>query len=124
MTDGSESINYAELYGVKSVPGAVVFAIIYVPLLVWFIFHAFGRPTYALIVLSLFCASENYINCVACLKAEVHILVRITAFAIRAILAGVQSAGDNLNLLIAGQVLSSVGFFSLLFSAYILVLDR
>lgn len=39
-------------------------------------------------------------------------------------MAGVNSAGENLNLLIADQVLFGVGFFGLLYSAYTLVLDR
>ena len=45
------------------------------------------------------------------------------AFGIRAALASLDSAGENLNLLIADQVLASVGFFGLLYSAYTLVLD-
>jgi hypothetical protein len=55
----SDTINNAEVYGIESVPAAVVFAIVYAPLLGWFTFQAFRRPTYALIVLSLFCASES-----------------------------------------------------------------
>jgi hypothetical protein len=66
--------------------------------------------------------SRHQFRCTS--DAKISFLVRVTAFTIRAILAGVQSAGQNLNLLIADEVLSSVGFFSLLFSAYILVLDR
>ena len=50
--------------------------------------------------------------------------VRIAAFTIRAVLAGLDSAGENFSLLIADQVLTSVGFFGLLYSAYTLVLDR
>jgi hypothetical protein len=51
-------------------------------------------------------------------------IVRVTAFTLRAVLAGKESAGENLNLLIATQVLYSVGFFGLIYSAYTLVLDR
>ena len=51
-------------------------------------------------------------------------LVRATAFALRAVLAGSSTAGTNLNLYIAQQVIYSVGFFGLLYSAYTLVLDR
>ncbi|KAG5642854.1 hypothetical protein DXG03_002031 [Asterophora parasitica] len=40
----------------------------------------------------------------------------------RAILAG--PGGNNINLIIAEQVLFSIGFFSLLYSAYTLVMDR
>jgi len=42
---------------------------------------------------------------------------------IRAILAGSESAGENLSLLIADEILFGVGFFGLLYSAYTLVLD-
>jgi hypothetical protein len=50
-------------------------------------------------------------------------IVRITAFGIRAALAGLDSAGETLSLLIADEILSGVGFFGLLYSAYTLVLD-
>jgi len=102
----SNGINYAKVYGIESVAGAVIFAILYVPFFVWFVRKSIGRPTYVFIILALFCA------------------IRIAAFTIRAILAGLDSAGENLSLLIADQVLTSVGFFGLLFSAYTLVLDR
>ena len=51
-------------------------------------------------------------------------IVRIVAFVLRAILAGSDSAGRNLNLLVAEQIIYSTGFFGLLYSAYTLVLDR
>ncbi|KAF8876265.1 hypothetical protein BD779DRAFT_171071 [Infundibulicybe gibba] len=102
----SSDINYAKLFGFESVAAAAVFAALYVPLFGWFVRQSFGRPTYVFIVLSLFCA------------------IRIAAFIIRAILAGSDSAGHNLSLLIGDEILFSVGFFGLLYSAYTLVLDR
>ncbi|KAG6808255.1 hypothetical protein H0H92_004728, partial [Tricholoma furcatifolium] len=48
--------------------------------------------------------------------------VRMTSFILRAILAG--PAGNNVGLLIGDLVLFNIGFFSLLYSAYNLVLDR
>jgi hypothetical protein len=51
-------------------------------------------------------------------------LVRTAAFVMRAILAGSESAGENLNLVVAQGVVYSVGFFGLVYSAYTLVLDR
>ncbi|TFK35428.1 hypothetical protein BDQ12DRAFT_655543 [Crucibulum laeve] len=99
-------INFAHLIGYHSVAAAVIFAILYIPLLGWFIFQSFRRPTYVHFVLSFFCS------------------IRVTAFIIRAILAGSDSAGHNLNLLIADEILFGVGFFGLLYSAYTLVLDR
>ena len=42
----------------------------------------------------------------------------------RAVLAGSESAGEDLNLVIAESIVYSVGFFGLLYSTYTLVLDR
>ena len=53
-----------------------------------------------------------------------YFLVRVTGFTIRSVLAGSESAGETLGLVIADQILSSVGYFGLLYSAYNLVLDR
>ena len=50
--------------------------------------------------------------------------VRVVAFVIRAALAGSESAAEKLNLLIADEILFGIGYFSLIYSAYILVLDR
>ncbi|KAH7924096.1 hypothetical protein BV22DRAFT_1130132 [Leucogyrophana mollusca] len=98
--------NFAKENGIDSVAGAVIFAIIYFPLLLFYIKQAIARPTYVFIVLSLFCA------------------VRIAAFVLRALLAGVTSDGKNLTLFITFEILYNVGFFGLLYSAYTLVLDR
>ncbi|KDQ62822.1 hypothetical protein JAAARDRAFT_30735 [Jaapia argillacea MUCL 33604] len=100
------AINYASYSGIHSVAAAVIFAVVYAPLLVFYILQSIRRPTYVFIVLSLFCA------------------LRVTAFIMRAILAGSTGAGENLNLIIAEQVIYSTGFFGLLYSAYTLVLDR
>ncbi len=43
---------------------------------------------------------------------------------IRAIVIGSDSAGKNLGLLIADEVLFGIGFFGLLYAAYTLVLDK
>ena len=48
----------------------------------------------------------------------------MVAFVLRAVLAGSSTAGTNLHLFIAQQVIYSIGFFGLLYSAYTLVLDR
>ncbi|GLB35636.1 hypothetical protein LshimejAT787_0212010 [Lyophyllum shimeji] len=102
----SHAINYAKAFGIESVAAAIVFTIAYVPLFGWFVRQSFGRPTYVFFVLSFFC------------------VVRMTAFIIRAVLAGSDTAGQNLGLLIGDEVLFGVGFFGLLYSAYTLVLDR
>ncbi|KDR82182.1 hypothetical protein GALMADRAFT_58965 [Galerina marginata CBS 339.88] len=98
-------INYAKAFGIHSVAAAVIFAILYVPLFGWFVRQSLVRRNYVYVMLMIFCA------------------IRITAFAIRAALAGMESAAENLNLLIADVVLSGVGYFGLLYSAYTLVLD-
>ena len=48
----------------------------------------------------------------------------MVSFTLRAILAGSESAGENLDLLVAEQIIYNTGFFGLLYSAYTLVLDR
>ncbi|KAK0473869.1 hypothetical protein IW261DRAFT_1552854 [Armillaria novae-zelandiae] len=83
-------------YGYSALAAAIVFTIAY----------SFKNPTYVHVVLAIFCA------------------FRITAFTIRAILIGSDSAGENLGLFIADQVLFGTGFFGLLYAAYTLVLDR
>ncbi|KAK0455349.1 uncharacterized protein EV420DRAFT_1272829 [Desarmillaria tabescens] len=100
------STNYADAYGYSSIAAAIVFTIAYVPLCGFFILQSFKNPTYVHIVLSVFCA------------------IRFVAFVIRAALIGSDSAGENLSLLIADEVLFGIGFFGLLYAAYTLVLDR
>jgi hypothetical protein len=50
--------------------------------------------------------------------------VRVIAFAMRAALTKSESAGENFNLVLAQQIIYGVGFFGILYSAYIMVLDR
>ncbi|KAJ7742602.1 hypothetical protein B0H16DRAFT_1563095 [Mycena metata] len=106
MTSSSIDIDYAALFGIHSLAGAVIFAILFFPLGLWFIRQSIRNTTYVYIILALFCA------------------MRVTAYIIRAIMANSVSEGSNLNLFIADQVLFGVGFFALLYSAYSLVLDR
>ena len=51
-------INYAKASGIHSVAAAAIFAVLYAFLLPYFIWRATRNPTYVLIILSLFCASE------------------------------------------------------------------
>ncbi|KAF8869992.1 hypothetical protein BD779DRAFT_1456166 [Infundibulicybe gibba] len=106
MPSNSDDINYAKLLGFESAVAAAIFAALYVPFFAWFVRQSLKGPTYVLVMLSVFCAT------------------RITAFVIRALLAGSDSIGHNLSLLISDEILFGVGFFGLLSSAYILVLDR
>ena len=50
--------------------------------------------------------------------------VRVVSFGMRAALAKIGSAGENFDLVLAQQIIYSVGFFGILYSAYIMVLDR
>lgn len=125
----TEAINYAQFYGIHSVAAAIIFAVAYVPFFGLFVYRSIGRPTYVFIVLALFCASELLHSETLYALADGYRFfntspVRIAAFAIRAVLAGVTSTGESLSVLIADEVLISVGFFGLLYSAYTLVLER
>ncbi|KAF4615433.1 hypothetical protein D9613_003543 [Agrocybe pediades] len=99
------NFNYAKAFGIRSVAAAIVFAIAYVPLAAWFISRFIARRNRVYATLTLFC------------------LIRVTAFSIRAALAGITSAGENFNLFIADEILVGVGYFGLLYSSYTLVLD-
>jgi hypothetical protein len=106
MSTIPSNFNFAAAVGIHSLAGAIVFTVLYVPLLAFFSLKCFTHPTYVHYVLTFFC------------------LIRVTAFIIRAVLAGSATAGESLGLVIADEILSSVGYFSLLYSAYTLVLDR
>ncbi|KAF9644902.1 hypothetical protein BDM02DRAFT_3149699 [Thelephora ganbajun] len=106
MSSSSGQINYAHASGINSVAAAVIFAVFYGILLPYYLWRAIRNPTYVLIILSLFCA------------------IRVTAFVMRAVLAGSSSAGTDVGLVIGESIVYSVGFFGLLYSAYLLVLDR
>jgi len=102
----STSTDYASAFGFHSTVAAVVFAVVYLPLFLWFIRQSIKNTTYVYISLTVFC------------------LMRVVAFALRAILIRSKSLGENLNVFIADEVMFGVGFFALLYSAYTLVLDR
>ncbi|KIP06849.1 hypothetical protein PHLGIDRAFT_72041 [Phlebiopsis gigantea 11061_1 CR5-6] len=104
----SEAINYARAEGIqhKELGAAVVFAILYIPCVPIFAYLSFKRYTFVWRSLVLFT------------------LVRSAAFVLRALLAGSSTAGNNINTVIAEQVIYGIGFFGLLYSAYTLALDR
>jgi hypothetical protein len=98
--------NYAKALLIHSFPLAITFTLIYIPLLAIFIFKAVRNPTYVLWITAFFCQ------------------VRVVAFAMRAALTKSESAGENFDLVLAQQIIYGVGFFGVLYSAYIMVLDR
>ncbi|KAM6501019.1 hypothetical protein JOM56_004033 [Amanita muscaria] len=100
------AIDYAAYGGINSLAASIVFAILYVPLAAWYIRTLFHHLRRYVIVLTVFC----------------HI--RIASFIIRAVLAGNSSAAQNMSIYIADQVLLSIGYVALLFSAYTLTMDR
>jgi len=100
------AFNYATYGGINSLAAAIVFAILYVPLAAWYIRTLFRHLRRYVIVLTVFC----------------HI--RIASFIVRAVLTSNSNAAQSLSVYIAEQVLLSIGFFALLFSAYTLVMDR
>jgi len=102
----SSPTNYAQLFGIHSIPAAFIFAVVYLPFDAWFIMQAVRRPNSVYNFLIVFC------------------LIRTAAFTLRGILAASDSIAQNENAFITYEVLSGVGFFGILFSAYTLVLDR
>ncbi|KIJ14082.1 hypothetical protein PAXINDRAFT_100308 [Paxillus involutus ATCC 200175] len=68
MTTAPPGFNYPKAYGIESVAGAVIFATLYVPLILFYIRQSFARPTYVYIVLA-FCTSSQLI--------QNHLLVRL-----------------------------------------------
>lgn len=126
MASSSDQINYAHIAGIKSVAAAAIFAALYAVLLPYYIWRAIRNPLYVLILLSLFCASKpvKHLFHQRAYETDCSPLVRVTAFILRAVLAGSDSAGQDVGLLIGETIVYSVGFFGLLYSAYNLVLDR
>jgi len=106
MSTVPPNFDFADALGIHSLAGPIVLVILYAFLLAFFIRKSFTHPTYVHYILTLFC------------------LIRVAAFTVRAVLAGSKTAGESLGLVIADEVLSQVGYFSLLYSAYTLVLDR
>ncbi|KAF9066022.1 hypothetical protein BDP27DRAFT_1228246 [Rhodocollybia butyracea] len=100
------AVNFAKISGWESIPAAAIFAVLYAPLTVFFLFKIIHERRRVLFTMTLFC------------------LIRVTAFVLRAVSIGVTSAGESEGVFIATEVLFSVGFFGLLYSAYTLVVDR
>lgn len=102
----SFAINFAKALGIESLPAAIVFMILYVALFAFFVYKSFTQPT-----------TVHYM-------ATSFSLIRVVTFAIRVALTSSKSAEQSLGVVIAEQVLSGVGYFGLLFSSYLLVMDR
>lgn len=51
--------NYAEYFGIESIPAAAVFAALYAPFLAFYVYRSIRRTTYVFLILSLFCTSKS-----------------------------------------------------------------
>lgn len=71
MTTAPPGFNYAKAYGIESVAGAVILAIVYVPLFALYIRQAILRPTYVFVVIALFCAGQLQTFCTPTLSDDI-----------------------------------------------------
>jgi len=106
IQNGTEPVNYAKQLLIKSFPWAIGLSFIYFLLLVIYIFKAVRNSTYVLWIIAFFCQ------------------VRVVAFAMRALLTKRETAGENFHFVLAQQIIYGIGFFGVLYSAYIMVIDR
>ncbi len=122
----STKINYAAFAGIHAseFPAAIIFTVIYVPPLLIFILLAFRKKTSVYRSLVLFSLSESDCMTFVLAGSDTLLLARLVSFALRSALAGNKSAAENESVLIAEQVIYNVGFAGLIYSAYILIIDR
>jgi hypothetical protein len=120
----SSSLNYAPYLGIQSVASAVLFAVLYAILLPVYVFRTVQNRTAMNIALVIFCASTCSRSCEPELLLTADLAVRVASYSMRAAIAGSSTAGSNLGLIIGYDVLAGVGYVSLLFSAYTLIVDR
>ncbi|KAJ3848616.1 hypothetical protein EV368DRAFT_86417 [Lentinula lateritia] len=102
----SENINFAKIFGFNSVAAAAVFAALYTLLFCFYLFKVIRERRGILIALLVFC------------------LFRIIGFIMRAIASNNTKIGENPGYVIATETFFSIGFFGLLFCAFLLVVAR
>lgn len=123
----SDQTNFAREDGIdhKELPAAIIFTALYVPVLCLYVYHSI-RSTYVYKFLSMFCLRESTrIRPMSHVThADDDLLVRVVAFAMRAVLSGSSTAGNDINVVVAELIIYNIGFSGLLYSAYGLVLDR
>ena len=88
------AINYAKYMGFESVPAAIVFGVLYLVLFAFFIGTCIKHKTSVYYSLAFFCARASYFHFTITDKRFTSFTVRIIAFAIRAVLAGSESAAE------------------------------
>ncbi|KAG8863272.1 hypothetical protein FRB96_008763 [Tulasnella sp. 330] len=98
--------NYAQALGIHNKWAPILFAVLYFFLMIWYIIQIFRRHRSVYSGLAFFSA------------------VRVVAYSLRAAMANNSKDAVNKNMAIAYEVLYSVGFFSILLSAYNLMHSR
>ncbi|KAF5348351.1 hypothetical protein D9758_010945 [Tetrapyrgos nigripes] len=128
VTMSSDHFNYAKNIGhYSSVAAAIAFALVYVLLFIRFIPPLIRQRSSVLLMMVLFCLNKSIFPFGSVYRRSDHydhLAVRIGSFALRAVLASSDSAGENEGLFIADQILLSAGFIGLLYSTYGLGLDQ
>ncbi|KAJ3278485.1 hypothetical protein HK104_002298 [Borealophlyctis nickersoniae] len=100
------TINYGYMAGIRSQPAAITLMVVYVFLCALFARFSLKHRYYVYFTLASFCN------------------VRLTAFVLRTIVTSSQGASENQNMIISTQAIYSLGFFSLLYGCYRLLLQR
>jgi len=92
--------------GIELVEPAVLFAVLYAVLALVYIWKTSRNPAHAFTMLVIFC------------------IFRVVGFILRAILAASDGAKENGGIVIAETIFFSLGFVGLLYSVFILILNR
>lgn len=53
-------VDYASVFGIKSLAAPIVFAILYFPFFAYFLSKAISRPIYIYIIITFFCAGSSW----------------------------------------------------------------
>ena len=110
--------------GIETVGAAAFFAVLYAALLPLYLWKTARNPAYTFIVLTIFCVCKSSPFAIDDQWWLRYNSVRITGFILRAILAASDGAKENVGIVIAEMIFFTLGFVGLLYSAFILILDR
>lgn len=109
---------------IKTYEPAILFAVLYALLVLLYVWKTAHNPAYAFIVLVIFCICKPLFSTVdrqVLLRAKT---VRVVGFILRAILATSEGAKENDGLVIAETIFFSLGYVGLLYSVFLLTMDR
>ena len=111
--------------GIETVGAAALFAVLYAALVPLYLWKTARNPTYTYIVLVIFCICESPLSALDDHGWLLRIqIVRIAGFILRAILAASDGAKENAGIVISEMIFFTLGFVGLLYSVFILILDR